>query len=66
MGRVADRSDFDTPVRLRLVEGDLDKADENLAQMNDRIGKMLWALLGILISTTTAAILLALNLAVGR
>lgn len=66
MGRVADRSDFEMPVRLRLVEGDLDKTDENLAQMNDRIGKMLWAMVGILVSTTTAAILLALNLVVGK
>lgn len=49
-----------------LLEGDADRADSEIAQMNERMGKMLWAMVGILISTTTAAVLLALNLAVGR
>lgn len=66
MARTAERRGEEIPVRLMLLEGDADRADSELAQMNDRIGKMLWAMVGILISTTTAAVLLALNLAIGK
>jgi hypothetical protein len=66
MARTAERRSEDVPTRLLLLEGDADRTDTQLTEMNDRIGKMLWAMVGILISTTTAAVLLALNLAVGR
>lgn len=66
MARTADRRGEEVPVRLMLLEGDADRADNMISEMNDRIGKMLWAMVGILISTTTAAVLLALNLAVGK
>lgn len=66
MARTADRRNEEVPVRLMLLEGDADRTDSQLTEMNDRIGKMLWAMVGILISTTTAAVLLALNLAVGK
>jgi hypothetical protein len=66
MPRTAERRGEEIPVRLMLLEGDADRVDTQMTEMNDRIGKMLWAMVGILISTTTAAVLLALNLAVGR
>lgn len=64
--RTISRAGWELPVRVGLLEADADEHDNVLDQMNERIGKMLWAMVGILVSTTTAAILLALNLAVGR
>lgn len=64
--RTVARSTWEIPVRVGLLEADADEHDNVLEQMNERIGKMLWAMIGILVSTTTAAVLLALNLAVGR
>lgn len=52
-------------VRLRLVETDLDSFDGALDRMNDRLTKILWALVGLLISVTTACVLLAINAGVG-
>lgn len=76
MSRQEDRKDFDERTRLRLVEGDLDKVDESfnrfaerfekqLEATNDRLGKIMWALVGLLISVATACIMLAVNLGVG-
>lgn len=77
MGRVADRASFDTDVRLRLAEGDLDhmeaKDDALLAKidslaevLNARIGKLLWALVGVLISVATTCIVILITAGVGR
>lgn len=66
MARTAERQAFEVPVRVSLLEVDADRHELELVTLNDRLGKVLWALLGILISTTTAAVLLAMNLAVGR
>lgn len=49
-----------------MLEADADRFEMGLADLNERMAKVLWALLGILVSTTTAAVLLALNLAVGK
>ena len=65
MSRVEARKDFDERTRLRLVEGDLDTIDTELHVTNDRLNKILWALVGLLISVTTASILLAINIGVG-
>lgn len=67
MAKRADaRAGFTTPVRLRLLEDDVDDVVLEMASMNDRLGKILWALVGVLISVATSAILLGLNLALGR
>jgi hypothetical protein len=76
MSRQEARKDFDERTRLRLIEGDLDHVDEafdrfarkfekQLDDTNDRLGKIMWALVGLLISVTTASILIAINLGVG-
>lgn len=66
MGRSADRRGETAEVRILLLEGDADLTDKTMSTLNDRVGKMLWAMVGILISTTTAAIMLVLNLTVKR
>lgn len=55
---------LDDGTRLRLIEDDLDTLESELHTMNDRLSKILWALIGLLISVTTAAILLAVNIGV--
>lgn len=55
---------MDVPTRLILVDRDLDEHEIDIEVLSSRLDKILWALVGILISTSTAAILLALNMAV--
>lgn len=66
VARTADRHDLADVVRIRLLEKDADVVEAELVALDERLGKILWALVGILISTTTASVLLALNLAVAR
>lgn len=63
MTRVDDRSGFDVPTRLRLVESDLDKLDARLDHMDARLGKIMAACLAILTSLVVASVMLVLNLA---
>lgn len=66
-GRTDVRQTWATETRIAQAEVDLDLHDRELSAFDERLGKMLWTLVGILISTTTAAVLLALNLlVVGR
>jgi hypothetical protein len=60
--RVTDRAHFTPETRISLVESDLDTIDARLLDTNERLGKILWALVGLLISVTTASVLLAINL----
>jgi hypothetical protein len=57
---------FDVPQRLHLVEQDLDAHDDVFGEIRAELGKLKGIMLGILISTTTAALMLAATLAVGR
>lgn len=66
MARTSDRQGLDHDFRFILAEGDLDRFEEAIGELSDRLSRVLWALLGILVSTTTASVLLALNLAVGK
>lgn len=70
MNRAVDRSSFDDKTRLRLVETDLDSMESELRAGLDDFRKELHAvqrvLIGILVSLTTAAILLAGNIALGH
>lgn len=66
MSRVIERAKFTHPVRLQLLEKDQDDLETALETVNDRLGKILWAVVGVLISVSTSAILLALNLGVTR
>ena len=50
--------------RLYLIEGDLDEFEQAVAKVNATLNKILWTLVGLLISTSTGAVLFALNLVV--
>ena len=60
--RVGDREDFEAKVRLRLIEGDLDKFDEWFNQLDARISKILWALVSATISFAVATLTLAFTI----
>lgn len=65
--RHAERQGFDTETRLRLIEGDLDTQDETLAKILNRMERSNQLLTGLLISVTTASILMLINvLALGK
>jgi tetrahydromethanopterin S-methyltransferase subunit G len=64
--RARRKDDFDLPQRLYLIEVDLDQQDEVFQEIRSELGRMKGIMLGILISTTTAALMLAATLAVGR
>lgn len=66
MSRTSERVGLDPNTRFLLAEKDLDDHTDDLSALDERLGKILWALVGILISTSTAAVLLALNLVVAR
>lgn len=66
MGRATDRTGFSDVVRLRLLEDDVDGFEDAMRGVNERLSKILWAIVGVLISVSTSAILLALNLGVSR
>ncbi len=66
MSRATARAAFTEEVRLRLVEDDLDEHETLMAAVTERLSKILWAVVGVLISVTTSAILLAINLGVGK
>jgi hypothetical protein len=51
---------FTAETKIHLLAGDLDHKDEQMAELRASLSKMLWAMIGILISTTTAAITLLL------
>lgn len=63
MSRTAERGPhFSDAQRIALAEKDLDEHDGFFDAFKTELGKMKGIMLGILVSTTTAAILLALNL----
>jgi len=66
MSRLADREKSSEDVWRSAVVSTVDAHTEDISALDERLGKILWALVGILISTSTAAVLLALNLVVAR
>ena len=66
MGRAQERAGFDMTVRMSLTEGDLDRMDAVLGELNDRMGKVLWAMVGLLISVATTCIVILITAGVGR
>ena len=64
MGRTADRRDFDMPTRTTLLEHDADVVDETILAVSGRLDGMQRVLVGILVATATASILLAINIVV--
>ena len=64
MGRTAERHNLEPVVRLQLIEKDADQLESGLAAITERLSKILWAVVGLLITVTTSSIFLALNLVV--
>lgn len=73
--RTQQRSDFDVPVRIRLLENDADDAEAHglalqekvaadIASIREEVTGLKKLLVGILVSVTTASILMAINIAV--
>lgn len=65
MSRATDRQAFDELVRVSLLETDMDDIDAEFAKLSDAIDGMRKVLVSILVSTATAAVLLAVNLVSG-
>lgn len=61
VSRHESRKGFDTDGRLRLLEGDMDTHEETLKEINAGLRRNNQLLVGILISVTTASILLVIN-----
>ena len=64
MTRVVDRVGQTIETRLWLVEGDLDRNDTALEEIRDELRGMTRVMTGLLVSVATAAILLAINIAI--
>ncbi len=64
MSRVLDRATFDERTRLQLIEGDMDRFDTALEAIRDEIKGLTRVMTGILVAVATAAILLAVNIAI--
>jgi len=65
VSRATDRQAFDELVRVSLLETDMDDIDAEFAKLSDAIDGMRKVLVSILVSTATAAVLLAVNLVSG-
>lgn len=61
-----DREQAEEGAWRAVVAQTVDGHSDAIGALDERLGKILWAVVGILISTSTAALLLALNLVVGR
>ena len=57
------RAGFDMTTRVALLEDDADKMDENFGDLHADLKAIKNVLIGLLISLSTAAVVLALNLA---
>ena len=65
MSRADTRTHFDTTTRLTLLEADVDELHQAVDNMTGRLDKILWVLVGLLVSVATSCILLAINIGVG-
>lgn len=70
MSRSAARAGIPTEGRLQLVESDLDQIEDELTRgmekVDQRLAKIMWALVGLLISVATTCIVLIITLGIGR
>lgn len=57
---------MDIATRVYLLEGDADEFAAGIAKVGATLNKILWVLVTLLISVSTGALLLALNLVVVR
>lgn len=66
MNRTSTRLNFDLPVRVTLAESDLDDNDIRHDRLAEELASVKKVLVGILISLTTSAVFLAINLVVSH
>lgn len=66
MSRFLERQGLDDPTRLRLIEADLDTHEELMAKVVSKMERNNQLLVGILISITTACILMVIAMANGN
>ncbi|RTL08434.1 MAG: hypothetical protein EKK62_07700 [Acidimicrobiia bacterium] len=66
MSRAEERKGFDTDVRVRLLESDLDDNETAIDALRKEIAATRQVLTGILVAVTVASIMLAINLVVAR
>jgi len=62
MSRTAERASLDPPTRFILIEGDADRHEVEIKELSERLTKILWVLIGILVTTTSTSIALVINL----
>jgi hypothetical protein len=69
-GRTMARSGIEMVGRMQLVEDDLDTLEADLKQSMDRVdarlGKILWALVGMLVSLATTCIVVLITVGLGQ
>lgn len=69
-GRTTARSGIEMAGRMRLVEDDLDTLEADLRASMDRVdarlGKILWALVGMLVSLATTCIVVLITVGLGQ
>ena len=65
MSRTGQRREFDSEVRLALLETDADEADTAVDGLRQELKATNRILLGLLVSVSTAAILFAVNIVIG-
>lgn len=64
MTRSQDRVSYPTDIRLSLLEHDVDVFEEHHGELMARLDAMQRLLIGVLVSVATAAILVAINVAI--
>lgn len=64
--RTDERGDFDIPIRVALVETDLDVFEAHQDRLIEEVVSVKRILIGMLVSITTASVLLAINVASGQ
>lgn len=62
VGRAADRRDYDEKYHFIVIDDDLDRFEAGQAKIDSRLASLQRIGIGLLVSMTTAAIMLALNL----
>lgn len=63
MTRSEDRASYPQDIRIQLIEQDLDSHEKLYKALEGRLAGIQSVLIGILVSVTTASILLVINLA---
>ena len=64
--RVEVRQKWPAGVRITQLESDMDDNDNEIRKLRGSMDKLVWAVMGAVITFATSAVLLALNLGIGN